>query len=105
MKFDPRKIESIMEWQSLVLTKGLRSFLGLANFYMKFTRDFFALAKPFTDLLKKNGSFKWKDEQQNAFDLLKAKLSSTLMLQFSDFVKPFEVHTNASGFTIGGVLM
>jgi hypothetical protein len=32
-------------------------------------------------------------------------LSSTLMLWFPDFVKPFEVHTDASGFAIGGILM
>jgi hypothetical protein len=36
---------------------------------------------------------------------LKNKLSSTLVLNFLDFTKPFEVHTNASDFIIGGVLM
>jgi hypothetical protein len=59
----------------------------------------------FIDLLKKKGSFEWKDEQLNAFNLLKGKLSLTLVLRFPDFVKPFKVHTNANGFTIGGVLM
>jgi hypothetical protein len=36
---------------------------------------------------------------------LKEKISSTFMLKFLNFTKPFKVHTNASDFTIGGVLM
>ncbi len=55
-------------------------FLGLANFYMKFIKDFFALAKLFTNFLKKKGSFKWKDKQQSVFNLFKGKLSSALVL-------------------------
>ncbi len=47
----------------MVSTKGVRSFLGLVNFCMKFIKNFFALAKLLPDLLKKEGSFKWKDKQ------------------------------------------
>jgi hypothetical protein len=47
----------------MVSTKGVKSFLGLANFSMKFIKDFFALAKLLPDFLKKEGSFKWKDKQ------------------------------------------
>jgi hypothetical protein len=72
---------------------------------MKFIKDLFALAKSLTNLLKKEDLFKWKDEQQSVFNLLKGKLSSTLVLQFLDFKKRFEVHMNVSGFAIGGVLM
>jgi hypothetical protein len=77
---NPTKIESIKEWQSSMLAKGVRSFLGLANFYKKFIKDFLSLAKPLTDLLKKKGSFEWKGKQQKMFNLLKGKFSSTLML-------------------------
>jgi hypothetical protein len=37
---NPKKIESIKEWQSPMSTKGVKSFLGLANFYKKFKKDF-----------------------------------------------------------------
>jgi hypothetical protein len=97
VRLDSRKIESIKKWQSLISTKGDRSFLGLANFYKMFIKDFSALTKPLTNLMKKKGSFEWKDEQQSAFDLLKGKLLSTLVLQFPNFVKPFEMHTDANG--------
>jgi hypothetical protein len=58
----PKKIESIKECQSFLLAKEVRSFLELANFYKKFIKDFLALAKLFTDLLKKEGLFEWKGE-------------------------------------------
>jgi hypothetical protein len=32
----------------------------IGYFYNKFIKDFLALAEPFTDLLKKEGSFEWK---------------------------------------------
>jgi hypothetical protein len=35
---------------------------------------------PLIDLLKEEGSFEWKEKQQSVFDILKGKLSSTLML-------------------------
>ncbi len=84
-----KKIESIKEWQSPDLAKGVRSFLGLANFYKKFIKDFFALAKPFTDLLKKKGLFKWKDEQQSAFDMLKSRSYHQHWCYNSQFCKAF----------------
>jgi hypothetical protein len=46
---DPRKIESIKEWQSLISMKGVRSFLRLTNFHKKFIKYFFALAKSLTN--------------------------------------------------------
>ncbi len=60
VKPNPKKIESIKEWQNLSLVKRVKSFLGLANFYRKFIKDFLALAKLLIDLLKKEKSFGWK---------------------------------------------
>ncbi len=39
------------------------------------------------------------------FDDLKVRRSSTPVLRFMDFIKPFEVHINASEITIDKVLM
>jgi hypothetical protein len=44
----------IKKWQSLVLAKMVRSFLGLVNLFIK---DLSTLTRPFIDLLKKEGSF------------------------------------------------
>lgn len=53
VKTNPKKIQLIKKWQNLVIAKGVRSFLRLANFYRKFIKDFLALAKLLTDLFKK----------------------------------------------------
>jgi hypothetical protein len=43
VRSNSRKIESIKKWQNPIPTKGVRSFLGLVNFYKMFIKDFFAL--------------------------------------------------------------
>jgi len=50
------------------------------------------MMKPLSNLLKKKLSFEWKEEEQRVFEDLKKKLSSTFMLKFLDFTKPFKVH-------------
>ena len=57
------------------------------------------------DLLKKGASQEWDEPCHQAFEELKSKLSLLPNLKFQEFDKPFEVHTDASDFAIGGVLM
>jgi hypothetical protein len=87
------------------MIKGIQSSLGLINFYQKFNKGFLQMAKLLSNLLKKEPSFKWKDEQQKEFEDLKEKFSSTPKLKFPNFTKYFKVHTNTSDFVISGVLM
>ena len=51
---DDQKIKAILEWEKPKMTKGLRSFLGLASYYCKFVQAFAKIAKPLSDLLKKS---------------------------------------------------
>jgi len=63
VKPDPKKLETIQNYKRLIIIKGIRSFLSLANFYWKFIKDFSQLMKPLSNLLKKKLSFEWKEEQ------------------------------------------
>jgi hypothetical protein len=63
------------------------------------------MVTPLSNLLKKKLSFNWKKEQQKAFEDLKKNFSSTLLLKFLNFTKPFKVHTNMNDFTIREVFM
>ena len=102
---DDQKIKAILEWKKPKTTKGLRSFLGLASYYRKFVRDFAKIAKPLSDLLKKSVSEIWDEHCYRAFGKLKRRLTSTPVLKFPEFKKPFEVHIEASDFATGGVIM
>ena len=83
----------------------MRSFLGLAGFYRRFAKDFNTIAAPLHALSKKNAPFVWGSLQSTAFDELKSLLTHAPILALPNFDKTFEVHCDASGTGIGGVLM
>ncbi|MCI28482.1 RNA-directed DNA polymerase (Reverse transcriptase), partial [Trifolium medium] len=72
---DPSKVVSVMQWPQPKNVKGVRGFLGLTGYYRKFIKDYGKIARPLTDLTKKD-SFKWGIEAQKAFDSLKQKLTT-----------------------------
>ncbi|CAM8950453.1 unnamed protein product [Rhodiola kirilowii] len=101
---DPRKINVVKDWPPPTSQKQLRSFLGLANYYRRFIRHYSIIARPLTDLLKKD-NFAWNLAASQSFDDLKAALSSAPVLALPDFNKTFVVETDASSTGIGAVLM
>ncbi|GJX97078.1 putative nucleotidyltransferase, ribonuclease H [Tanacetum coccineum] len=104
VRTDPSKIEAIRVWPPPKTLKQLRGFLGLAGYYRRFIRSFGILAKPLTNLLKKD-AFQWGSDAQEAFERLKQALSSSPVLALPDLTKPFVVETDASAGGLGVVLM
>jgi hypothetical protein len=106
LKMDDRKVKVILDWEPPKLVPALRSFLGLASYYRKFIKNFAKIATPLTNLLKKStGSYKWDGACDEAFETLKGILVKAPMLKLPDFDKDFEIHSDASDFAIGGVLV
>ncbi|KAE8692821.1 cytochrome P450 78A7-like [Hibiscus syriacus] len=102
---DRDKVRAIDEWQVPTKVTELRSFLGLANYYRRFVKGYSKIAAPLTELLKKDKAWDWGLKCQSAFDEIKLDMTSELVLVLPDHTKPFEVFTDASDITIGGVLM
>ncbi|GJZ00005.1 putative reverse transcriptase domain-containing protein [Tanacetum coccineum] len=78
---DPVKIESIKDWASPKTQTEIRKFLGLAGNYQRFIKAFLKIAKLMTKLTQKSVKFDWGDKQEAAFQLIKQKLCSVVLMQ------------------------
>lgn len=67
---DPKKVESVVNWPIPKNVKGVRGFLGLMGYYRKFIANYSLIAKPLTDLTKKEG-FQWNSNALAASKTLK----------------------------------
>ena len=101
---DPDKIKAIKEYPVPRKVKDVRAFLGLANYYRKFVKDFAKIAGPLHDLTKKALKFQWTDECQAAFERLKSALIQAPILAYPDFTLPFDLYVDASDEALGMVL-
>ncbi len=70
----------------------LRSFIGLYNYYKIYVQDFSTIAHPLCALLKKDVTWTWSEEAQEAFNTLKEKLSKLPILRKPYFSKVFILH-------------
>ncbi|GKE14341.1 putative reverse transcriptase domain-containing protein, partial [Tanacetum coccineum] len=102
---DPAKIESIKDWASPKTPTEIRQFLGLAGYYQRFIEGFSKIARPMTKLTKKSVKFDWGEKAEAAFQLLKQKLYSALILALPEGSDNFVVYCHASYKGLGAVLM
>ena len=100
-----QKLEVVRNWKVPQNVKDVRSFLGFANYYWRYVHQFTEVAHPLTELTKKGVEWQWGPYQQQSFQELKTKLCTAPILQFPNPKVPYIVVIDASGTTVGGVLM
>ncbi len=106
LKMDDHKVKAIVDWEPPKSVLTLRSFLGLASYYRKFIKNFAKIAVPLTNLLKKSAViYEWEGACDEGFETLKGILVKVPVLKLPNFDKDFEIHSDASNFAIGGVLV
>ena len=101
---DPEKTAKVATWPVPTCKRETQQFLGFANYYRRFIKDFAQLARPLHRLTEKTAPFTWNGECQTSFDQLRKCLCSAPVLAYPDFSRAFILDTDASDTGIGGVL-
>ena len=100
----PEKVKVVRQYPVPKNVKDIRSFLGLASFYRRLVPQFADIAKPLTELVKKDTPVKWDARQQEAFDKLKEVFCSERVLAYPDFNSQFILTTDASKVAVAAIL-
>ena len=118
---DPTNVEKVVQWPVPRNAREVRSFLGTAGFYRRYVKDFSKIAAPLQQLVNqdpqkgvkkgrqkvapsKGMTWKWTEECQRSFELLKSALTTAPVLGYADFTKPFILEIDASFQGLGAVL-
>jgi hypothetical protein len=108
VRVDPKKTAVVDQWPKPADISNLRSFLGLANYFRKFIKNYSTMVAPLTSLTKKNRQITdWDDHCDKAFQAVKDSLTNAPVLASPDFNDrdAFQVHTDASIEGLGAALL
>ena len=84
--------------------KEVKQFLGLIGYYRKFIPKFSDVARPLTNLTKKDVPYEWTPECTKTFEMLKNLLIQEPILKYPDPGKPYTLYTDASKYAWSCVL-
>lgn len=101
---NPNKIEALMKISEPKNRKQVQQFLGMANYYRRFIRNYSHISRPLTKQTSIKNKFTFDDDCKEAFLTIKSKLAGNVMLQIVDYAERFYVSCDASDKAIGAVL-
>ena len=104
IKMEEDKVKGVLDQLTLKGVKDVQKFLGLANYYCQFIKDFASMARPLHDIVKKNQEWEWTKRQKGAFKELKENFTKEPVLAVPDLDKKMRMEVDMSNYTIGGVL-
>lgn len=104
VQMDPAKVNAIVDWRIPINVKDVQAFLGFANFYRRFIKNFSRVVQPLVALTKKGVKFNFSPACARSFSELKRAFTSAPALRHFDPTREIFVETDASDFVSSGVL-
>ena len=96
VKPDPRKQDSIQAMPAPTNKEEVRRLLGIVTYLSRFSEALSTKSAPLRTLLKNDVAFTWEANEQQAFDEIKALISSAPLLKYFNPDLPVEIQTDAS---------
>ena len=103
VEMDPVKVAGVAEWPVPKSKKEVQQFVGFINFYRRFIQDFSHIARPLYDITG-NAPWKWEEEQKQAFNELRRRVTSAPILTLPTDDEPFRIEADSSDYATGAVL-
>jgi hypothetical protein len=103
VRMNPLKTEAIRKWPAPIQKKDLQSFIGFANYYRRFIRNFTEIVLPLNRLTG-DVPWEWTPDCQTAFDQIKAMIASDEVLTMPRDEGQFRVESDASYYALGSIL-
>jgi hypothetical protein len=100
------KVEAIWNWETPTTIKDIEKFLGFANFYRQFIKNFSMIAAPLNALKGGKGEkvWKWETEEQKAFESIKEAITTEPVLTLPNEEGTIHVEVDASNVGTGAIL-
>jgi hypothetical protein len=102
IRMSEEKIQVVRDWPKIENVKGVQSFLGFLNFNRQFIKDFSKIARPLTQLTRKDTPFVWSKEAEEAFQQLKKASITPPCFRIFQAGQPLRFETDASDLALGG---
>ncbi|KAK2895729.1 hypothetical protein Q8A73_015217 [Channa argus] len=99
------KVQAILDFPAPQTRHELRRFLGMAEYYRAFCKNFSDVPAPLTSLVSPKTPYQWSEKCQSAFQAAKALLCSAPVLAAPNFTHPFKLEVDASALGAGAVLL
>jgi len=104
VRMEKEKVQEVVEWAVLKNVKNVQKFLGLANYYRQFVKDFAKIARLLHEMMGKEIKWSWGEKQQKAFEKLKKRFMTELVLVTPNLDREMRVEVGVSDFATEGVL-
>jgi len=104
-KPDPRKIDATVNMETPVDVQGVQRLIGMVKYLLKFLSNLSELCQPLRKLTHKDAEWQWTQEQEHAFQSLKAAVTQAPVLKYFSPQAQTEGQGDASQNGLGFVLL
>ena len=107
LKLILKKFKPQCDWPRLTTVTDVTVFWDFTNHYRRFIHKYAHIARPLNMLIsgenanKKKQAIEWNDNCEESVQELKKLCSGMPILDYSDYSKPFKLHTDVSNLGLG----